>query len=285
MFKRLFRKFRGAQAKELPGYTAVGTIREGSMSVIFKARHRQTGETRAVKIHKPEARKVIDKLESLHRDFTEGEITAAFDHPNVVKCFEHGEIGHVPYLVLEYLEGVTLANLMAGDSARLKGRRLGVLHQAAAGLAHVHRRRFVHHDFCAKNLFVTNEDRVKVIDFGLATPLMNEPMPRSRMGTAEILAPELLKREPCDHRIDVFAWGVVAYEILTGHWPFESPEHHQTLSKILNVHPVPVERRVPDAPEEVCHLVMRCLVKEPAKRLSSMNTAVGVLERHVGAGI
>jgi serine/threonine protein kinase len=281
MLKRLFQKLRGTDAQHLPGYTALGLIRQGSMSTIFKARHQETGRIVAVKVCKREAVETIRKIETLHRDFTEGQITASFDHPNVVRCYEHGELGGVPYLVLEYLEGMTLASLMAGNSHRLDGKRLGYLHQAASGLAHVHSRRFIHHDFCPKNLFVTTDDRVKLIDFGLATPLTDLPVQHSRMGTAEILAPELLRREPCDYRIDIFAWGVVAYGLLAGRWPFESREHHQTLSKILNVQPVPLDRRLPALSPEVANLVMRCLAKDPSGRLSSMHTAVGVLERHL----
>jgi len=285
VFRKLLRKLGGGHPAELPGYSALGLIRQGSMSTIFKARCLETGCIVAIKILKPEARKAVAKLESLYRDFTEGQITAAFDHPNVVKCFGHGDLAGVPYLVLEYLEGVTLAGLMAGESKRLAGYRMAILHQMAAGLAHVHDRRFVHNDFCPKNIFVTNDNQVKTIDFGLTTPLLNRPMRRSRMGTPEILAPEVLKREPCDYRADIFAWGVVAYELLTGQWPFESPEHHQTLNKILNITPVPVGRLVPGLAEEVANLVMKCLAKEPVTRPSSMKRAVSILGRHMGVGI
>jgi len=280
VLERFLQRLRKGKAEQLPGYTAIGVIREGSMARIFKARHQETGRIVAVKVLKPEARKAIEKLESQFRDFTEGEITAAFEHPNVVKCYEHGRLGPVPYLVLEYLEGMTLASLMAGGSQRLEGRRLDFLRQAAEGLAHVHQRRFIHHDFCPKNLFVTNQNVVKIIDFGLACPLMDRPRRCARMGTTEILAPEVLRREPCDHRIDIFAWGVVAYQVLSGHWPFESPDHHQTLNRILNVHPVPLGRRVDGLPDEVADLVMRALAKEPNERLSTMTRAVGVLQRH-----
>jgi len=285
VLKRFLQKLRGGQSTELPGYTAVGVVREGSMSVIFKARQQGTGQIVVVKFHKPAAKKAMEKLETQFRDFTEGQITATFDHPNVVKCLDHGELAGTPYLVLEYLEGQTLAGLTVGDSRRLTGRRLSYVLQAAAGLAHVHAKRFVHHDLCPKNLFVTNGDRVKLIDFGLATPLLDRPTPGTRMGTVEVLAPEVLRREPCDYRVDVFAWGVMAYQVLSGHWPFESPEHHQTLSKILNVRPLPLERRVENLPAEVDHLIMRALEKAPDKRLSSMTTAVGVLERFQNLGI
>ncbi len=277
----LFGRLRKSKSKELPGYAALGVIREGSMSKIFKARHQETGRIVAIKVHKPEARKHVAKLESEYRDFTEGEITASFDHPNVVKCIEHGVLGEAPYLVLEYLEGMTLAGLIGGDSKRVDGKRMSYVRQAAAALEHVHKRRFVHHDFCPKNLFaVGNLEHVKLIDFGLACPLLERPRKGSRMGTTEILAPEVLRRDLCDYRVDIFAWGVVAYQVLSGHWPFESPDHHQALSKILNVTPLSLERRVESLPEEVCQLVMRALAKDPNKRLTSMTTAVGVLERH-----
>ena len=283
MFKQFLSKLRGPRQIEVPGYALSGLIREGSMSRIYKAAEAQTGRTVVVKILKPEARKAIEKLESRYRDFTEGQITAALQHPNIVACLDHGVVGDEPYLVLEYLQGVTLCVLKQADSSMLQGQRLECILQAAAGLAHVHSKGFIHHDFCCKNIFVTREGRVKVIDFGLATPTVTVPTPMARMGTIEVLAPEVLRREPSDHRVDVFSWGVVAYEMLCGHWPFESPEHHQMLNKILNVHPVPLVRRGENIPEEVSNLVMRCLEKDPTKRLSSMNTAVGVLRRHCKA--
>lgn len=112
----------------------MGVVREGSMATVFKAKDQETGQIVVVKVHKPEARKAMEKLESQHRDFTEGQITAAFDHPNVVKCYDHGKIGDAPYLVLEYLEGVTLANLMGAGSNRLEGHRLSFALQAASAL-------------------------------------------------------------------------------------------------------------------------------------------------------
>jgi serine/threonine protein kinase len=284
VLRRLFQKIRGGAA-EVPGYDPLGVIREGSMSTIIRARDQATGRIVVIKIHKPGARRAMEKLESQYRDFTEGQITASFDHPNVIKCIAHGDLAGAHYLVLEYLEGMTLANLMAGDSKRLEGRRLAYVRQAAAAMAHVHARRFIHHDLCMKNLFVTADEHIKLIDFGLATPLLDRPALASRMGTIEVLAPEVLRREPSDYRVDIFAWGVGAYQLISGHWPFESPEHHQTLSKILNVRPMPLERRVAGLPPDVSNLIMRCLEKEPVKRLSTETTILGVLERYKGVPI
>jgi serine/threonine protein kinase len=285
VLKRFIDKLRGAPAAiELPGFTPVGIIRQGSMAVIFKATDRATGKVVAIKLHKPEAKKAMEKMESRFRNLTEGEIAMAFDHPNVIKCFSHGDLGGTPYLVMEYLEGMTLAGLTAGDSSKLTGRRIALVRQAALGLAHIHARRFIHHDFCLKNLFVGSDNRLKVIDFGLATPLATLPAVASRMGTAEILPPEILRREPSDHRVDIFAWGVVAYQVLSGHWPFEGTDHHQT-NRVLNVRPIPLEQRVPGLPPDISSLVMKCIEKDPAMRPSGISGAAAILERHQAAAI
>jgi eukaryotic-like serine/threonine-protein kinase len=280
VLKRFFDKFRGAPAPlELPGFTPIGIIRQGSMAVIFKATDRATGKVVAIKLHKPEAKKAMEKMESRFRNLTEGEIAVQFDHPNVIKCFTHGELGGTQYLVMEYLEGMTLASLTTGDSSKLAGRRLGFVRQAALGLAHIHARRFIHHDFCLKNLFVGADNRLKVIDFGLATPILSTPAVASRMGTAEILPPEILRREPSDHRVDIFAWGVVAYQVLSGHWPFEGPDHNQAANKVLNIRPIPLEQRVQGLPTDIANLVMKCLDRDPTSRPSGMAGAAAILER------
>jgi len=279
MLKGLIQKFQKPQIAQLPGYTALGVIRDGGTCIVFKAKEQQTGRTVAVKVYKPGGRKAGARHDAPHRDVTEGQIVASFNHPNIVKCLAQGLLADTPYLVLEYLEGTTLALLLAGDKNRLVGHRMTIVRQGAAALAHVHGRRFVHRDFCPKNLFIT-AGGVKLIDFSLATPLAAVPIAVSRAGTAETLAPEVLKREPSDHRVDIFAWGVVAYEVLSGQWPFEQPEQHQILTKILNVRPAPLGRRVPDLPAEISEVVMKCLEKDPAKRLSGMNSVLAVLDQH-----
>jgi len=279
MLKELMRRFQKPQMAQLPGYTALGVIRDGGTSIVFKAKEQQTGRIVAVKVYKPGGRKAGAHRDAAHRDVTEGQIVASLNHPNTVKCLGHGLLADTPYLVLEYLEGTTLALLLAGGRKRLAGHRLTIVRQGAAALAHVHGRRFVHRDFCPRNLFIT-AGGVKLIDFSLATPFEAVPIAVSRAGTTETLAPEVLKREPSDHRVDVFAWGVVAYEVLSGKWPFEQQEQHQVLTKILNVRPVPLERRVPDLPAQVSEVVMKCLEKDPAKRLGGMNAVLAVLDQY-----
>jgi eukaryotic-like serine/threonine-protein kinase len=285
MLKSLLTRLRGSNSDEVPGFATLGVIRDGEMAKIVKAREESTGRLVALKIQKSAARKALEKNENFYADFSEGQITASFEHPNVVRCYAHGEYGGESYSVLEYLDGRPLLSLMQVEKHLLDGQRIPLILQAAAAVTHVHAKRFIHHDVSPKNLFVTSQNRLKLIDFSMATPLLNRPSPFSRVGTTETMAPEILRREPSDYRVDIYAWGVVAYELLSGHWPFASPEHHQTLSKIINVNPMPLIRRTPNVPEEVGNLVMRCIEKDPARRLSAMNIAVGVLERHKGASL
>jgi|WetSurMetagenome_2_1015567.scaffolds.fasta_scaffold02561_7 eukaryotic-like serine/threonine-protein kinase len=280
MLRQFLTKLRGSRQATVPGYVLADLIRDSSMSMIYKATEEQSGRVVAIKFPKSDARKALEKVESRYRDFSEGQITSAVQHPNVVACLDHGRIGEESYLVMEFLEGTTLGVLRQRQSNTPVMRSMEILLRGAEALAHVHSKGFIHHDFCCRNLFVTNGGDVKLIDFGLATPTVKTPVPGVRVGTTEVLAPEVLRREPSDHRVDIFSWGVVAYEVLCGHWPFESPEQHQALNKILNVNPVPLARRGEGVPEEVSNLVMRCIEKDPERRLGTLNPAVGVMRRH-----
>jgi len=280
MLKGLISRFQKQQAAQLPGYAALGVIRDGGLSNIFKAKEQATGRIVAVKVQKPAARKAGERPDVAHLVLTEGQVVSSFNHPNVVRCLGHGLLGESPYVVLEYVDGVPLSMLLSGESKQLDGMRLSVVRQAAMALAHVHARRFVHRDFCPKNLLVVSDGVVKLIDFALAAPLGAVPTMGYRPGTAEYLPPEVLRRDLNDHRVDIFGWGVIAYQTLSGHWPFEQPGQHVVVAKILNVKPVALDKRVPAVPAEVAGIVMRCIEKDPVNRPSGMNAIVSLLDRY-----
>jgi serine/threonine protein kinase len=285
MLKGLISRFQKPQAVQLPGYAALGVIRQGSLSMIFKAREQATGRIVAVKVHKPAARKAGDRPDVAHLTLTEGQVVASLNHPNVVRCFTHGFLAEMPYAVLEYIEGAPLSSLTGADAGQLAGLKLEIVRQAAMGLAHVHARRFVHRDFCPKNLLVTGDGVVKLIDFGIAAPLGAVPVSGYRPESIQFLPPEVLKRDLNDHRVDIFSWGIVAYQTLSGVWPFEQAGQQPIVSKILNAKAVPLDKRLPDLPAEVAAIIMRCIEKDPANRPSGMNVVVGVLDRYREAAI
>src|SRR5262249_8045037 len=150
--------------------------------------------------------------------------------------FEHGlSTEGEYYLVMELIEGMGLNFLIETNSPELKGNRVNYLTQLADALEYVHRQGFLHRDICPRNVMVTREGLVKLIDFGLTIP--NRPefcKPGNRTGTPNYLAPELIRRVTTDHRVDLFALGVTAYETFTGGLPWEKAESLQTLLSHMN---------------------------------------------------
>ncbi len=155
---------------------------------------------------------------------SEGVIATSMNHPNVAKTYEYGVTNKgLPYLVMEFVDGPGLQVLIQEKAEnRLKGKRLGMIRQMAAALAYVHRCEYIHRDICPRN-FIASEDMtiVKLIDFGLTVPATKPFMqPGNRTGTPLYMAPEIVRRRPTDQRVDVFAFGVTCYHLLTFELPW-----------------------------------------------------------------
>src|SRR4029077_12823122 len=155
---------------------------------------------------------------------TEGAICLMMHHENVVKGFEHGlSTKGEQYVVMEYLDGLGMNFLIETRANQLKGNRINYLVQMAAGLEYIHKQGFLHRDICPRNVIVTKAGVVKHIDFGLSIPYKPEfCRPGNRTGTPSYLAPEVIKRLSTDHRVDLFAMGVTAYEMIAGAMPWEN---------------------------------------------------------------
>ena len=140
-----------------------------------------------------------------------------------MQTFEHGLTKQgEQYLVMEFIEGMGLNFLIETQSPHLKGKRIDHLIQFANGLEYVHQQGYLHRDVCPRNAMVTQDGVLKTIDFGLAIPYRPEfCKPGNRTGTPNYLAPELIKRTTTDHRVDLFALGVTAYECFTNQLPWE----------------------------------------------------------------
>src|SRR5262249_52946447 len=144
-------------------------------------------------------------------------------HENIVKTFEYGlATTREPYLVMEFVDGTGLNFLIETKSAQLQGNRINYLTQLADGLEYLHKHGFLHRDLCPRNIMVSKDGVVKIIDMGLTIPYKPEfCRPGNRTGTTNYLAPELINRKVTDHRVDMFALGVTAYEVFTGDTPWE----------------------------------------------------------------
>ena len=197
----------------------------GTMSQVFKAQDRKTGELVAVKILDMQ---ILQKVDARWKAMgakkpTEGEVSVMFDHPYIVKTLDQGlTTDGEQYLIMEYLEGTGLNNVLLIPQDMLAGARTHYMRQVAEALLEVHKKGFIHRDICPRNLlFVGDASVLKLTDFGLTLP-NKSPFtdPGNRTGTPNYMAPELVRRRPTDIRLDVFSFGVTMYELFTKELPW-----------------------------------------------------------------
>jgi len=245
----------------------------GTMSNFYQARDRQSGQTVGLKVLDPEKTKAFEaRFTGLDKP-CEGAIAIALAHPRIVTTFEHGvTTRNEQFLVMEFLAGQGLNTLILNDRERLEGQRLTLLRQAAEATAAVHDAGFIHRDICPRNFVVAPDgDSLKLIDFGLSVP--NQPpyrRPGNRTGTPRYMAPEVVRRRPTDHRLDIFSFGVTAYEVFA----FDSPwPASVTSGKVAMEHDKPSVPLV-ECCERIDPVLARaihgCLSASPDERPGSM---------------
>lgn len=190
------------------------------------------------------------------------------DHENVIGYVEHGKINGSLYLAMEYVESSNLKLLAARNDPVLAENVGNILIDMAVGLEHVHDSGFMHLDFKPENVLVTRSASVRLVDFDLSQSIPEKPqkMP-DNPGTPAYMAPEQLLRQPIDHRVDIFAYGVAAYEILTGRKPFGGETPDEILRRELDRSDfVPPRELNPDLPVALEKAILKCLEREPEKR-------------------
>jgi len=266
----------------------------GTMSTFYVVRDRNTGQVVGLKILDPQKTARFEaRFQGLGKP-SEGEIAIRFDHPHIVKTYEHGTTTRgEPYLVMEYLGGPGMDYLIANrgriseDVSLLEGRRLRYLRQVAEALHEVHAAGFIHRDVCPRNLIFTEDHQVlKLTDFGLSVPATEPFMrPGNRTGTPEYMAPELIHRKPTDQRLDVFAFGVTAYEMFTYQhpWPRRQTDvaamsHAMTAMGHVEP-PADIRKLRPDLHPELAAAIHACIEPEVKKRCRSMEKFLWMIRR------
>jgi serine/threonine-protein kinase len=234
---------------------------QGSMSRVYKAMDNETGKTICLKVQDRERNEAALARASRHEARPlEGEIASRVVHPNVIRTLEHGTAAAGEhYIVMEFVNGVSFDRVQEARLGRT-AERVEWIAQAADGLAAVHEAGFIHHDVNPRNFLINRDQQVKLIDFGLAVP--NTPAfrkPGNRTGCLLYMAPELLRREPIDERIDVFSLGVVAFRLLTERMPFDTPSSANTLLQRFSLPANDPAQLKPKLSDELCE-VLRSLV-------------------------
>jgi serine/threonine-protein kinase len=252
------------------------------MGVVYKAHDTLLEREVALKII---GTSIEANPELRERFFREARAAGQLSHRNVITIHDLGEHDGQPYLAMEYLSGEDLQHRLARQEPMSLWRKLEVATQICEGLSYAHRRGLVHRDVKPANIFITDEGVVKLLDFGLARMVASE-LTRSNMmmGTLNYMAPEQVRGERTDHRADIFSFGVVLYEMLSGKKAFQGDSFATTLYKILQDVPEPLHSIDPTLPQELVWLVETTLAKPKDERyqdLGDVTRDLAVIRQHL----
>jgi Tol biopolymer transport system component/predicted Ser/Thr protein kinase len=271
-------------------YHVVEKLGQGGMGVVYKARDTLLGRFVALKALPPDA---VADPQRRQRFLEEAKAASALQHPGIVSVYDVVEAAGQVFIVMEHVAGETLEQRM-GQQALPLSRALRYGEQIADALARAHAAGIVHRDLKPSNIMVAEDDTAKVLDFGLAklaeAPFAGDEAPTvSRghverltregavVGTLAYMSPEQAAGKPVDARTDVFSFGVLLYEMLTGRHPFRRGSQLETLSAIREANPEPPTSMAPGLPPEAERAILRCLHKEPSRRWQSMADLSAVL--------
>lgn len=252
----------------------------GTMASFYKARDKSTGNVVGLKILDPHK---LEPIEGRYKGLgkpPEGEIGSLITGPNIVKTLEWGTATDGrPFVVQEFIEGTMLHSLVSAKKPLPAEKRLDLVRQAATAVAAVHKAGFVHRDICPRNFILRPDGRLVLIDFGLTVP--DKPVflqPGNRIGTPNYMAPEVVRRRQADKRLDVFSFGVTAYEICTLALPWPGGKSGSA-AMTHDSPPTPLRDRWPEAPEPLAKAIEACLEADPARRPESLDKFLSLIAR------
>ncbi|HEV7240098.1 MAG TPA: protein kinase [Thermoanaerobaculia bacterium] len=254
-------------------YELVDELGAGGMGVVWRAHDRRLGRDVALKILPPHLAAHPDALVRFER---EARGLAALSHPNIVSIFDLGEDNGLRYIVTELLSGETLRSAMHGGPMPWR-RATEICATIAEGLAAAHAKGILHRDLKPENIFITADDRVKILDFGLAkevalssnaTTVVHQTEPGRILGTLGYTSPEQLRGEEMDFASDIFSLGCVLFEMMSGRSAFLRNNSAETIAAILTEEP-PSLQSLTEVPPDISRIVQRCLEKRPGARFQS----------------
>ena len=247
-------------------YEIVSRLGAGGMATVYAARQTSLGRMVALKVLTPS---LSSDEEFVRRFELEAKTVARLDHPNIVSVFDAGQSGGHLFLAMRLINGPTLAELLQQGGPMPTERVIGLLTQIAAAIDYAHGSSVIHRDIKPGNILVEPDDRASLADFGIARDTSRSQRTRAGVlaGTPEYLAPEVIRGRPASAASDLYALGVVAFQMLAGRVPFASDNEMTVLFRHVNEEPVSLATLRPDLPAHVCQAVRVMLAKDPSVRL------------------
>ena len=263
-------------------YKLLGHISTGGMSSVYLAEHCMMKTRRAIKVL-PKHR--VNDTTYLARFRREAQATAALKHPHVVRAYDIDNVGDVHYIVMEYVDGPDLQQLVKDSGPLSFEKAARYIAQSADGLEHSHQIGLIHRDVKPGNVLIDQNDQVKVLDLGLAlfseddeaslTLAFNENV----LGTADYLAPEqALNSHEIDGRADIYGLGCTLYFALVGHPPFDDGSLAQRIARHQSIMPSPIRDERPDCPDLLEDICFQMMQKKDAERFQTMEEVAAILE-------
>jgi serine/threonine protein kinase/tetratricopeptide (TPR) repeat protein len=257
-------------------YEIIEELGEGGMGAVYRAQDTKLNEEVALKLIRPEI--AADKR-TVERFRNEIKIARKITHKNVCRTHDFGEEGKTLYLTMEYVRGEDLKSLIHRMKALTVGASLSIARQIAEGLGEAHKQGVTHRDLKPGNVMIDKDGQAKVMDFGIARSLHGGGITAEGgiIGTPEYMSPEQVEGKPADGRADIYALGIILFEMVTGRVPFEG----ETAFSIANKHkselpPVP-KKIAPQIPDGLSRLILRCLEKDRAKRYQTTEELIADL--------
>jgi tetratricopeptide (TPR) repeat protein/tRNA A-37 threonylcarbamoyl transferase component Bud32 len=278
--------------KTLAHYEITSQLGKGGMGEVYKARDQKLGRDVAVKVLPEEFARDADRIARFQR---EAKLLASINHPNIAAIYGLEESDKTHFLVMELVEGQTLAERIKTGPIPLE-EALKFAFQIMEALEAAHEKGVIHRDLKPENIKITHDKKVKVLDFGLAKQAAAHGVIESReetlsevtqsgaiIGTLAYMSPEQLQAKAADARSDLFSFGIVLYEMLTGIHPFKRPSSMETASAILTATPPPIDPKSTKIPGPLQEITGKLLAKDPARRYQSANEVHSALGEMVTA--
>jgi serine/threonine-protein kinase len=263
-------------------YQVLKELGRGGMGIVFQAHDKELNEQVAIKILSPMLSNDSEALDRMKR-----EVSAArrITHPNVIRIHDIAEAKGLHYVSMEYFYGTTLKeHIRHGGSLSLM-QSYNIASQIADGLEEAHKQGVVHRDLKSQNIIIAPSGHLKIIDFGLAHSAHLQGMTATGliMGTPEYMAPEQVAGKRVDERADIYALGIILYELFTGRVPFTGDSAIAVGFMQMKDPPLPPRNINPQLPDEIEAVILKCLQKEPSARYASVGQLKSALEKAVRA--
>jgi eukaryotic-like serine/threonine-protein kinase len=260
-------------------YRLIDFLGEGGMGEVYRGVHAKLGRVAAIKLLTSAARREPGFVD---RFFNEARIQASLQHPNIAALYDFMDVGGQPCIIMEYVDGVTLCDRVRPYGAALPtAEALRIFSAVTDAISYIHAHGVIHRDIKSNNIKIGTGGQVKLLDFGIAKGNMSPGLTEtgSVVGTLEYLSPEQLATGHADQRSDIWALGVLLYEMMTGHVPFEAQTIGALCAKISSVDYPPLKQLNAAAPADVAAIVARCLKKNPADRYQTATALLSDVRR------